>query len=120
METNGFKIESIDEKSYIELLNKIFANKQEERDLAMDRYRKADTLMGEDGNNFLMHGRTSVEYIALAAEITNSLSALLKEMKSIVYKNSDSSSKNGGGMSDEDAKKIARILEDDTKSGKLD
>ena len=122
MENTDFKIDNIDEKAYKDLLNQIFSNKKEERDLAMDRYRKADELMGgaNDGNNFLMHGRNSVEYLALAAEITNSLVQISKDMKSIVFKNSEGGSKNGGGMSDEDAKKIEAILSRDAKDGKLD
>ena len=124
MENTGeFKIDAIDEKAYKDLLNKIFANKTEERDLAMDRYRKADELMGgsNDGSNFLIHGRTSVEYLALAAEITNSLVMLSKEIKSIVFKNADVAGKAGGqGLSDEQMKHLSKLVENESKSGKLD
>jgi len=96
----------IDENSYLMLLNKIFKNKEEERDLALDRYRKADEAM-ENNDHFMMVGKNAVSFLRLASDTTNDLSNLAKEIKSLVFKESDNPQ--GGGVGQTDAQMRAII-----------
>ena len=96
----------IDENSYLMLLNKIFKNKEEERDLALDRYRKADEAM-ENNDHFMMVGKNAVSFLRLASDTTNDLSNLAKEIKSLVFKESDNPQ--GGVVGQTDAQMRAII-----------
>lgn len=75
----------VDESSYLMLLNKILTNKEEERELALDRYRKVDEKM-ETNDHFVVMGKNAVSYLRLASDTTNDLANLAKEIKSIVFK----------------------------------
>lgn len=78
----------LDENTYKKLLNKILDNKEEERMLALDRYRKADDGM-ETNEHFSILGRNAVAFLRLASDATNDMAALAKEIKSIVFKDID-------------------------------
>ena len=78
------KIE-ISKDGYLKLVEKVFQNKLEERELALDRYRKADEQM-ETAEQFALIGKNAVSFLSLASLSTNELAALAKEIKSIVYK----------------------------------
>jgi len=75
----------ISKDGYLNLIKKVFENKLEERELALDRYRKADEQM-ENPEQFTLMGRNAVAFLNLASVSTNDLAALAKEIKSIVYK----------------------------------
>lgn len=77
----------ISKDGYLKLIKKVYQNKNEERELALDRYRKADEQM-ESMDQFIMAGKSAVSYLNLACLSTNDLAALAKEIKSIVYKDS--------------------------------
>jgi len=76
----------ISKDGYLNLIKKIFENKLEERELALDRYRKADNQM-ESAEQFVLMGKNAVSFLNLASLSTNDLASLAKEIKSIVYKN---------------------------------
>ena len=80
----------IDESSYLMLLNRVLKNKEEERDMALDRYRKADESI-QSTDHFMLLGKNAVSYLRLASDTTNDLANLAKEIKSIVFKESDNS-----------------------------
>ena len=80
----------IDENSYLMLLNRVLKNKEEERDMALDRYRKADESI-QSTDHFMLLGKNAVSYLRLASDTTNDLANLAKEIKSIVFKESDNS-----------------------------
>ncbi len=95
---------------YQKLLTVIYNNKNEEREMALDRYRRADEGM-ESNEHFIMMGKNAVAFLKQASDCTNSLSELAKEIKSIVYKEEE---KSGNGSSfDESFKRdiINRIKE---------
>jgi len=75
----------VDESSYLMLLNRILTNKEEERELALDRYRKVDEKM-ETNDHFVVMGKNAVSYLRLASDTTNDLANLAKEIKSIIFK----------------------------------
>lgn len=105
----------LDESSYMMLLNKILKNKEEERDLALDRYRKADEAM-ETNEHFFMGGKNAVAYLRLASDTTNDLAGLAKEIKSIIFK--DNESNQGGPVGQSDAQ--MRAIIDIIKQGEVD
>lgn len=78
------KIE-ITKDGYLNLIKRVFDNKLEERELALDRYRKADDQM-ETAEQFVLMGKNAVSFLNLASISTNDLASLAKEIKSIVYK----------------------------------
>lgn len=75
----------ISKDGYLNLIKKVFENKLEERELALDRYRKADEQM-ESAEQFMLMGKNAVSFLNLASVSTNDLAALAKEIKGIVYK----------------------------------
>lgn len=75
----------MNEDSYLMLLNKVLTNKEEERELALDRYRKADEKM-ETNDHFVVMGKNAVSYLRLASDTTNDLFNVAKEIKSVIYK----------------------------------
>lgn len=75
----------MNEDSYLMLLNKVLTNKEEERELALDRYRKADEKM-ETNDHFVVMGKNAVSYLRLASDTTNDMFNVAKEIKSVIYK----------------------------------
>jgi hypothetical protein len=89
----------IDENSYLMLLNKVLKNKEEERDLALDRYRKADESI-QTNDHFMLLGKNAATFLGIAAQTTNDLANLAKEIKSLVYKESDNGASATASMND--------------------
>jgi hypothetical protein len=79
------KIE-ITKDGYLKLLTKVYENKLEERELALDRYRKADEQM-ETAEQFVLMSKGAVSFLNLASISSNDMASIAKEIKSIVYKN---------------------------------
>lgn len=104
------KIE-ISKEGYLELIQKIYDNKIEERELALDRYRKADDEMTST-EQFVLMGKNAISFLNLVSISTNDMANLAKEIKSIVYKdesgNQNSSEEN---LSDDFKKQIVDELE---------
>ena len=75
----------ISKDGYLSLIKRVFENKLEERELALDRYRKADEQM-ESVEQFMLMGKNAVSFLNLASLSTNDLASLAKEIKTIVYK----------------------------------
>jgi len=90
----------IDENSYLMLLNRVLKNKEEERDLALDRYRKADESI-QSNDHFMLLGKNAVAYLRLASDTTNDLADLAKEIKSIVFKESENGTVSAGQSADQ-------------------
>ena len=89
----------IDENSYLMLLNKVLQNKEEERDLALDRYRKADEAI-QTNEHFMLLGKNSAAFLTIASNATNDLANLAKEIKSIIFRETDKSGVGGAVQSD--------------------
>lgn len=105
----------VDENSYLMLLNKVLKNKEEERDLALDRYRKADESITST-DHFMLLGKNAVSYLRLASDTTNDLADLAKEIKSIIFKESENP---GAGVASQSAEQMRMII-DMAKEGELD
>lgn len=85
----------IDENSYLMLINKVLKNKDEERDLALDRYRKADEAITSN-DHFMLLGKNAAAFLQIASSATNDLASLAKEIKSIVFKDDPNANANAG------------------------
>lgn len=75
----------ISKDGYLKLIRKVYENKLEERELALDRYRKADEQM-ETAEQFVLMSKGAVSFLNLASLSSNEMASLAKELKSIVYK----------------------------------
>jgi len=107
------KIE-ISKDGYLKLINKVFENKLEERELALDRYRKVDEQM-ESTEQFVLMGKNAVAFLNLVSLSTNDLASLAKEIKGIVYKE-DAESGTSESLSDDWKEKISEEMESVEKS----
>ena len=94
----------MNEDSYLMLLNKVLTNKEEERELALDRYRKADEKM-ESNDHFVVMGKNAVSYLRLASDTTNDMFSVAKEIKSVIYKD-DSQTGSSLAVNDETMKMV--------------
>ena len=94
----------MNEDSYLMLLNKVLTNKEEERELALDRYRKADEKM-ESNDHFVVMGKNAVSYLRLASDTTNDMFSVAKEIKSVIYKD-DSQAGSSLAINDETMKMV--------------
>jgi hypothetical protein len=94
----------MNEDSYLMLLNKVLTNKEEERELALDRYRKADEKM-ESNDHFVVMGKNAVSYLRLASDTTNDMFSVAKEIKSVIYKD-DSQAGSSLAVNDETMKMV--------------
>ena len=94
----------MNEDSYLTLLNKVLTNKEEERELALDRYRKADEKM-ESNDHFVVMGKNAVSYLRLASDTTNDMFNVAKEIKSVIYKE-DSQPGSASSINDETMKMV--------------
>ena len=97
----------IDESSYLMLLNQIWSNKNEERDLALDRYRKSDEAI-TNNEHFIMMGKNSAAFLRQASDATNDLANLAKEIKSIIFKESDNQA---SGANNQSADQMRAIID---------
>jgi len=88
----------IDENSYLMLLNKFLKNKEEERDMALDRYRKADESIVTT-ENFMLLGKNAAMFLRQASDATNDIMTLSKEIKSILYKDTEGDKSTKSGVS---------------------
>ena len=104
----------IDESSYLMLLNKVLTNKEEERELALDRYRKADEKI-ETNDHFVVMGKNAVSFLRLASDTTNDMFSVAKEMKSIIFKE-DSQAASNIPVSDETMRMVIDKIKESEES----
>lgn len=78
----------VNQDYYQKLLSTIYNNKTEERNIALDRYRRTDEEMTTN-EHFILMGKNAILFLKQASDCTNSLADLAKEIKSIVYKEND-------------------------------
>jgi hypothetical protein len=95
------------------LLAKSLENFQEERDLALERYRRQDDMI-TTAEDFVLQGKNAVDYLKTAADRSNAIFGLAKLMKEIVYKDDSKSDQQGGGggMNDDLKKEILKTIKE--------
>lgn len=105
----------ISQKGLEKLLVKSLENFQEERDLALERYRRQDEAM-VNNEDFMLQGKVAVDYLRTAADRSNAILSVAKMVKEIVYKEGTGSGVNqagglgGGSLDDENKRQILKII----------
>lgn len=90
------------------LLEKSLTNFQEERDLALERYRRQDEQM-LSSDDFILQGKFTVDYLKVAADRSNAIFNLAKLVKDIIHKDDSGLGKTGSTGTSNDSQK-AEIL----------
>jgi len=96
------------------LLEKSLENFQEERDLALERYRRQDEQM-LSSDDFVLQGKFTVDYLKVAADRSNAIFNLAKLVKDIVHKDDSGLGKNGtsnGTNNDSQKAEILRLMKE--------
>lgn len=83
------KIE-ISEDGIKSLLNNLKDNINEERNLALDRFRRQDETI-ENNEQFILQGKYLVDFLRTASDRTDALMNLTKMISNIVYKDESGS-----------------------------
>jgi len=94
------------------LLVKSLENFQEERDLALERYRRQDETI-QNNEDFILQGKFAVDYLKTAADRSNAIFAVAKLVKEIVHKEGvapQSGGIGGGSFDDESKRQILKII----------
>jgi hypothetical protein len=86
---SGKKMEPTKEL-YERLISEVYKYKLEEREMALDRYRRADAQM-DTAESFILMGKNAIDFLKQAANASDGIEKLAKEIKSIVYKDDTSS-----------------------------
>ena len=99
-----------------ELFEKFIKNAEEERDLALERYRRQDIMM-ETAEDFVLQGKNTVDFLKTAAQRSDAILDAFKVMSSILYKDASTGASGGsGGGAGDDIKKYIK----DTVDGKIE
>lgn len=93
-----------DKESITKLLNDVRNQSIEERNLALDRFKRQDEVIDND-EQFILQGKLLTDLLKVAAERTDSLLNIVKIQVSIVYKDENSGNGSGLNMSDDELKK---------------
>jgi hypothetical protein len=70
---------------YHKLISEAYKYKLEEREMALDRYRRADEQM-DNAESFILMGKNAISFLKQASDSSDAIANLAKEIKSIVYK----------------------------------
>ena len=84
------------------LIDKFINNAEEERELALERYRRQDEQM-QTPEDFVLQGKQTVDYLKTASERSNAILTAAKLIKDIIYVNPEGG---GGSDLDDDMKKF--------------
>jgi hypothetical protein len=73
-----------------ELIEKFIKNAEEERDLALERYRRQD-MMIETAEDFVVQGKNAVEYLKTAAQRSDAILDVIKIINTSSVQNTNGS-----------------------------
>lgn len=108
---NGFPNIDITKESVLQMLTKVASFKMEERDLALDRFKRVNEEMEGDAD-FFAHGRNAILYLDSASKSSNYLGDLARDVMKVVFKEDAAADPgNGSGMSEGDKKSLEQIAE---------
>ncbi len=104
----------IDNESLIEILNLIKQNITEERNLALERFKRQDDMI-DSNEQFYLQGRILAEYLRAASDRTDALFNIAKLQAGILYKNA-SENASSGLNADEIQKEIQKLINGDSSN----
>ena len=95
------------------LLDKSLDSFHEERDLALERYRRQDEMM-QSADDFVLQGKFAVDYLKIAADRSNAIFNIAKLVKDIIYKDDSGPNKGGSGpgVGDNQKSEILKLLKE--------
>lgn len=114
---NGFPKIEVNRDSVLKMLSKVAAFKMEERDLALDRFKRCNEDMEDE--QFWIQGKTAIAFLDSAAKSSNYLGDMAKDVMKYVLKDdapADGSTDSSGGISDGDKANLQLIASDFIKS----
>lgn len=112
--TNNDKKIEMTPEGHAELLNKVAQFKVEERDMALDRYRRVDADMQTKEEVFTM-SKSALGYLSAASSASNTLNDIVKEMGKIIHKTDQPTIINNSVMSDEERRFMAERMQEMVK-----
>lgn len=108
------------EESVIQMLEKVASFKMEERDLALDKFRKIDKIIGDSAEAFWANGPIAIQFLNSACNTSAYLGDLAKEIMKIAKK-ADASNTQQTSNANVDVAGIARsIIEEQRNKKKKD
>lgn len=102
-------------EGHAELLNKVAQFKVEERDMALDRYRRVDADMQSKEEVFTM-SKSALGFLHAASQASNTLNDIVKEMGKIIHKTDQPTIVNNSVMTDEQRKSMAEQMQELVKN----
>ncbi|MDG1950920.1 MAG: hypothetical protein P8J32_08975, partial [bacterium] len=116
---NGGKNIEMTPDGHAELLNRVAQFKIEERDMALDRYRRVDADMQTKEEVFTM-SKSALGYLHAASSASNTLNDIVKEMGKIIHKTDQPTIVNNSVMSDEERRFMAERMQEMVKKRRQD
>lgn len=112
---NGFPQISVSKDSVLNMLSKVAAFKMEERDLALDKYKRLNDDMEDD--EFWLKGKTVIMYLDSASKASNYLGDIAKDMMKIVFPKEES--EGGENTTQDDRIALNQLASDMIKEKRL-
>lgn len=111
---NSFPSVAISKESVLSMLSKVAGFKMQERDLALDRFKRVNEDMSED--DFWIQGKTAILYLEAASKSSNYLGDMAKDVMKIVFKeDAPAEGGAGNGLSDDEKKRLSSVVESHLK-----
>lgn len=116
MEDNSKKNSNMDptRELYEKLISEVYKYKLEEREMALDRYRRTDEQM-ETAESFILMGKNAIAFLKQASDSSDGIERLAKEIKTIVYKD-DANSNVTMNFGDLDKRAIIDAIKEDEEN----
>ena len=109
----------VSKESVIQLLGKMTAFKLEERELALDRFKRVNNDM-ETNEDFWAHGKNAVLYLNAASQSSDALIDMTKEIMKIAYKDNVAGLGEDEGVEmtigDKEKMALSKIVEEQLKA----
>ena len=106
----------VNREAALRMLSKIASMKTEERDLAMDPFKRADEDTNED--SFWLQGKTAIMYLDSASKASNYLGDMAKDIMKIVFRE-DAPEGGSASLGDLDKKHMSEIADRVTREMRI-
>ncbi len=108
---NSFPAIDVSKDSVLRMLTKVAAFKMEERDLALDRFKRVNEEMTEEAE-FWAHGKSAILYLDSASRSSNYLGDLARDVMKLVFKDEANNEGSSGASMTEDSRKRLEMMAD--------
>lgn len=108
----------VDENTFLSILQDVYTKKDEERNLALDKYRQIEQDLN-DAEQFAIMGKQAAAYLEIASKCTNDIKDLAEKIKDIMKRDNEEESSEGG-LTDEEKRQLTDIVQGQSKKEKGD